>query len=1039
MFKKLYLVILLNFPFLLIAQNASITEEYREFLTYPYSDPNPMPLVVENKFKLYPYHTFDGYSWVAEKKKWKFIKLENDYIEVYIMPEIGGKVWGAIEKSTGKEFIYSNDVVKFRNIAHRGPWTSGGIEFNLGLVGHTPSTASPVDYITRENSDGSVSCIVGSLDLPSRTPWRVEIRLPKDKAYFETIPLWYNPTPVTQSYYCFMTGAAAVSDDLEFFYPGNGALEHNGEYKTYPVQQGHLKSMYKNNNYDSHTSIHVVGDYNDFMGGYYHNSDFGFGHWALYNEMPGRKLWLWALSREGEIWKDLLTDKHSQYLEFQAGRTFNQYVQTSFRSPIKEMPFNPGVTDQWREIWFPVKQIGGMLDVSEKGVLNVIQKNGELTIGINALAFTEGKLIVKVNGKEIYSEILRFKPMEVYEKSLNLNDDQSFEIIVENMDLCYNPARQNLVKRTFVTTIKPDNSSASQDYQRAVEYKENRNYKPAKTFFKSCLKKDPLYSEAMVGLSELYYRSALYDSSLYYANQALQLDTYHPGANYFAGINYLAQKDFINALESFGWAARSMEFRSAAYAQMAGIEFQLKQYSLAEQFAKQSIDFNRFNFNALDILSILCRKQNKTNVADSILNLILEKDPLHHFADFENYLLHPENQNLDRFKSKISNEFPYQTYLELAIEYYNLGMTEEALQLLNLSPVHPLVELWKAFIQKDDSKLPEISKLSPAFVFPYRTETLEVMEWAALKNKHWKFRYYLTLNLLAIDRTEEVKNFLKNCKEEPDFATFYTTRALLNKSKDKKLVLSDFEKARQIDPNDWRNWSKLIDAYESISDFKSALSISSEASAKFPQNYNLALQHARTLLNNGLYSDALKVLEKVQILPFEGSTQGKVIYEQAYLFLSIDLIVKKKYMEALTKLEKSKRWPENLGVGMPFNPDNRIQDYLEAICFEKLGNKLQAEKIRDSVVQFTLQMIDSDLPSYNNILALWSIQKEGKTAEANELLGKLQQPDYIKLPGQKWVIATYLNDIQSIEALEHELTLNNYLKILNKLREFEMK
>jgi len=72
--------------------------------------------------------------------------LENKYVKVSVFPEIGGKVWGAIEKSTNNEFIYYNSVVKFRNIAMRGPWTSGGIEFNFGIIGHAPTTATPVDY-----------------------------------------------------------------------------------------------------------------------------------------------------------------------------------------------------------------------------------------------------------------------------------------------------------------------------------------------------------------------------------------------------------------------------------------------------------------------------------------------------------------------------------------------------------------------------------------------------------------------------------------------------------------------------------------------------------------------------------------------------------------------------------------------------------------------------------------------------------------------------------------------------------------------------
>ncbi|MEO7489309.1 MAG: DUF5107 domain-containing protein, partial [Ferruginibacter sp.] len=229
MIHKNLLLAFFLLPHCLFAQKTTITEESRELLTYPFSDANPVPILTGSHKNIYPYHSFDGYAVTGKKQAWKVIKLENDYIEVYVLPQAGGKVWGAIEKSTGKEFIYRNEVMKFRNIAMRGPWTSGGIEFNFGIIGHNPGTANPVDYTTKENSDGSVSCFVGNMDLPSRTQWRVEIRLPKDKAYFETRALWNNPTPLSQSYYNWMTAAAVVTDDLEFFYPGNQALEHNGE------------------------------------------------------------------------------------------------------------------------------------------------------------------------------------------------------------------------------------------------------------------------------------------------------------------------------------------------------------------------------------------------------------------------------------------------------------------------------------------------------------------------------------------------------------------------------------------------------------------------------------------------------------------------------------------------------------------------------------------------------------------------------------------------------------------------------------------
>jgi hypothetical protein len=340
-----------------------IKESKETIVTYPFSDPDPVAILArsdawEGNARLYPTHFFDGFSETSVKQDWTVVRMENSYIKLAVLPEVGGKIWGASEKSTGQEFIYMNDVLKFRQIALRGPWTSGGVEFNFGIVGHAPSCATPVDYLVRKNADGSVSCIVGTMDLPSRTRWAVTITLPKDKALVETNAFWYNPTPLNQSYYVWMNGAVHAADDLQSVLPGTSHIGHNFSVpqKTWPVNsQDRDLSWYRNNNFGSHKSYFTVGEYDHFYGGYWHNSGFGFGHWARYDDVPGQKLWLWSLSRQGGIWENLLTDDHGQYVEPQAGRYFNQNDHAFF---------SPNTADRWQEIWFPYKQIGPVTKAS---------------------------------------------------------------------------------------------------------------------------------------------------------------------------------------------------------------------------------------------------------------------------------------------------------------------------------------------------------------------------------------------------------------------------------------------------------------------------------------------------------------------------------------------------------------------------------------------------------------------------------------------------------------------------------------------------
>jgi Flp pilus assembly protein TadD len=680
-----------------------------------------------------------------------------------------------------------------------------------------------------------------------------------------------------------------------------------------------------------------------------------------------------------------------------------------------------------------VKQIGGLQEVSQSGILNVTHENGKLEVGINSLAFVQAKLTIKSNDKILFSEDKSFKPMDVYTKTIVLADNEPYEVIVEGMDLKKFSENKNLIKRPFATTIPTNSSSASQWFQEGIELKENRNYKPAKVSLKMCLLKDPLFIDAMAALTELYYRSNQLDSALYYANQALQLDAYHPAANYFAGITYRALGDLINALETFGWAARSMEFRSAAWSQMAGIELQLNDLALAEHYANQALDFNRNNFNALNVLAVTYRLRGETIKADQVIATLLSIDPLNHFANFERFLLHNSSENLSLFKSDVRNEFPYQTFLELAIGYQNLGLTKDALQVLDNAPAHPLVTLWKAFLKDDSSMLDEIAKASPAFVFPYRTETVAALTWAAAINNNWKFKYYLGLNYWAINREDEAKKLFMACGNEPDYATFYLTRADLMKQIDKKQELMDLQSAQRLDPADWRTWNKLIEYYLNSEDNKTALSLSTETTTKFKGNFNLALQHARAQLNNGLFKECIKTLGNMKILPFEGSVQGKYVYEQSYLLLANDLMQKGKYKDALVSLEKSKEWPEHLGVGAPFEPDNRMQNYMEAICNNKLGRANVAKDLQNAVLDFTKTHYSAGRPNFNNIFALEILKQRGETEAANLLIQQIKESDQVTNPFQQWVVASFTGDTNKCLELEKEFDRNIYYTITKSI------
>ncbi len=995
------------------AQSATIKEDIQSLETYGFSKPNPVPILAENP-KIFPYFKFEGYEHTSEKKDWKVVTLENDYIKVTVLPEIGGKVWGAIEKSTGEEFLYKNEVIKFRNIAMRGPWTSGGIEFNFGIIGHHPSTATPVDYITRTNPDGSVSCIVGSTDLPSNTSWTVEIRLEKDKAYFETNASWYNASPLTEAYYNWMTAAAVTSEDLEFFIPGNAYVEHSGDANSWPIDnQGRDLALYKNNDFGPAKSYHVVGEYNDFFGGYYHDRNFGFGQWAPYEEMPGQKLWLWALSRSGGIWEDLLTDSDGQYIEFQAGRLLDQYSGGAI-NPISQVGFDPYMMDKWHEIWFPYKEIGGMVDASEEGVLNVGKNGDELKIGLNALQNIDSEIKVVRNGETVLAEKLNLKPMEIYSNSLPVKTTDSLRVFVEGTELSYTlSSKANLLKRPFHSDMDLKISVSEQLLADATEALEFREYPLAHKKLTELVQLDPSHRAGRIKLAELEYRKADYETALSHINAVLRMDTYDSGANYAAGITYRAMNDTINALESLGWAARDVKYRSVAFAQMAELYVASKNYKRAEIYARKALDFNTFNLNARKVSAVTARKNELKEKFDQEINALSEIAPLDRFVQTEKSFMEGANPML-----VLSNEFPSETLLSLAIQYLHLGFPEEALRIIDGDTSDTKIKLWKAFLlrktdtTKSNLLLEDIADRKVDFVSPYRRETLPVIEWAIQQSDNWKFGYYLAQNYLAVGQIEKGKSLLKALGDRPDSDIFYRFRARMTRD-DAASASKDLTYALELQPRDWKVWEESIQFHIKNTDYNKAYGLSKKAYSKFPKNYNIGLAHAKALLNTGRFEKVLSVLKNIHVLPYEHASESRDIYERAHTVVAKSYLEKKNYQKAIQILEKAKEWPENIGVGKPYNPDERAQNYLLALALKETGAAEESKNLLNEIVEFSQNHLDGD--SLNHLYGILALQKLGASGERAEFVSKLKEATGDKNLKSALALALYEQDTNGLK------------------------
>ena len=994
----------------LFAQQATVTETVETVKTYPFSDPDP---VADPSDLFYPYFRFDGFSAKGTDRQWKVVSLENDYIKLTLFPEIGGKIWGAVDKTTGKEFIYNNHVVKFRDIAMRGPWTSGGIEFNFGIIGHAPTSSTPVDYVTRQKPDGSVSCYVSSYELVTRTLWTVEVNLPKDKAYFTTTTTWHNSSTIDQRYYQWMNAGYPAAGNVEFCYPGTNYIGHGGELHSFPLdEQGRDISWYEKNDFGNSKSYHIVGKYNDFYGAYWHDNDFGSIHHADYDEKLGMKIFLWGLSREGGIWEDLLTDTNGQYIELQSGRMYNQPASNSSLTPYKHTAFGPQATDRWTEYWFPVKGIKGVSKASRIGALNVLREDGFLKLYFSPLQKLSTTIKLYEGEKEMNSIPLNCGVLETWKDSIPLNKAVAagrLKVVVGEDLLVYSEVpSDNITSRPKQLPADFDWSSAYGLYTQGEQWMNQKVLDKAEKFLLASLEKDPYFVPALTDLASLYYRQGRYDEALACCETALSINTYDGDVNYLYGLCNMALGNHTDAKDGFSVASYSPGVRSAAYEKLAEMYLMDRNWTKAEHYALRSKEFNQMNLSADHVLMVVYRKTNQPEKAKALIDPLLEDLPLYHAARFEQlYQGEGSGHPIDDLQSLIRNELPFETYMELAEWYESVGCTEEALSLLSCAGNYPIALYKQAYLlhqagNDDESRgmLQRAGALSPAMVFPFRPSSLKALEWAKTVQPDWKIDYYEALIRWANQDKAKALELLENCGEA-DYAPFYLSRASLKEGESR---LADLLKAEQIEMS-WRTGFALINHYVANNQWQKAVETGKKYTKKYPSNYYIGLKYAKALCETGQYQPCISLLSRMQVLPNEGSYAGRAVYREANLYRAMEQLSHKNYKQVVKSVETSKEWPENLGVGKPYDNmiDNRLEDYLEAKAAAGQGDSRKTSALLAAVADYTISR--SHFES-GNLLSALALRESGKVQEADHMVAAWST-DFPENRVVQWCTAIY--------------------------------
>ncbi|RPJ82227.1 MAG: DUF5107 domain-containing protein, partial [Acidobacteria bacterium] len=396
-----------------------IWEESVNIPTYQIGPPDPNPLFYSNESyqgaqrRIYPYPMLDDLKHVRAEKSYKVVYLENEYIKVSVVPELGGRLFSALDKTNQYDFFYRQNVIKPALIGMLGAWISGGIEWCV-FHHHRNTTYMPVDHTIRENADGSKTVWFGETERRHRMKWLIGITLYPGKSYLEATVKLFNRTPVPNSMLYWANVAVHVDENFQVIFPPSVELTtfHSKiDFSHWPVSNETYRGVDYRGKDISWWKVHPEGTsffawnlQEDFMGGYDHAKKAGVVHVANHNVVSGAKLWEWGTGPSAKVWDKILTDTDGPYAELMVGAFSDNQPDYSWIKPHEVKTF--------KQYWYPVREIGGFKKANLDAVANLELKAGNVAlIGFNASsAFPGAKALLQAGNKTVFEKVFDIGP-----------------------------------------------------------------------------------------------------------------------------------------------------------------------------------------------------------------------------------------------------------------------------------------------------------------------------------------------------------------------------------------------------------------------------------------------------------------------------------------------------------------------------------------------------------------------------------------------------------------------------------------------------
>ena len=968
--------------------------------TYEAGEEEKNPIFLEKRVYqgssgvVYPYPVVETVSDKKKDKPYKALFIENEYIKIMILPELGGRIQMAYDKVKQRHFVYYNQVVKPALVGLTGPWISGGIEFNWPQH-HRPGTFLPTGYMIENNTDGSITVWCNEVERMFRTKGMQGFTLYPGKAYIEIKVKIYNRTNFPQTFLWWANPAVVVNDHYHSVFPPDvhAVFDHGKrDVSNFPIATGtYYKQDYsagvdisKYKNIPVPTSYMAVNSKYNFVGGYEEDTKAGLLHVANHHVSPGKKQWTWGHGDFGQAWDRNLTDEDGPYIELMTGVYTDNQPDFSW--------IQPGEEKSWVQYFMPYAEVGYVKNATKDAIVNIDLQNGIAKIILYTTSeFKDVRIELKNTEGKIYLEDKAdVSPEKIYFANVAVENvlPENMMLAVYNSDgeqmLSYKADKPEIkpIPAPAQAADRPENiSSIEQLYLTGLHLEQYRHatYSPA-DYYLEALSREPGDVRCNNAMGLLLMRKGQFEKAELYFRRAVKAQTqrnpnpYDGEPYYNLGWSLRMQKKDDEAYEAFFKSTWNAAWQDAGYFALAQIDASKGLWESALENVERSLIKNWHNHKARQLKVAILRnlieledekarqysprQMEYVQKAYTLINDSLTIDKFNMGCRYEDYLMTNDKRELNTFVSLINGST--HTYLEYALDYAAAGMYKDASMLLSnaitdKNNTYPMVYYalgYFASMSGNEKKAiafyKKASRMSPDKCFPNRIEEVNILKDAIKCNPSDSYAYYYLGNFwYAARQYDEAKAcWEKSAQINGKFPSVLRNLALAyyNKFDRKQEARELLEAAFSFDDTNARMLMELDQLYKKMGVAPAKrLEQLEKHHHLVEQRDDLCIERITLYNQLGKYKKAMSLISKRKFHPWEGG-EGKITgqYVLCRIELARQAIRNNDFEKALSLLHETDSYPHNLGEGKLTNAEENDIDYFKGLAYRGSGDEEKA-------------------------------------------------------------------------------------------------